>query len=51
MEIVIQHQIEKTYDTFQVKDPDNLTSDEVRTICSEMNVVGLLVNGKYYELR
>ncbi len=49
MIITIQHQIEKTIHTFDVEDPDNLTSIEVLVICSEMNVKGILVNGKYYE--
>ena len=49
MEITIQHQIEKTFHTFDVNDPDNLTSEEVRTICLDMNVVAILVNGRYYE--
>jgi len=49
MEITIQHQIEKTYHTFEVKDPDNLTAKEVGKISWEMNVVAILLNGKYYE--
>ena len=49
MEINIQHQTEKTSHTFSVVDPNNLTSIEVWTICSEMNVKAILVNGKYYE--
>ena len=49
MIITIQHQSEKTYHTFDVIDPNNLSSIEVSTICSEMNVKGILVNGKYYE--
>jgi hypothetical protein len=49
MEITIQHQSENTYHTFSVVDPNNLTAIEVWTICSEMNVRGILVNGKYYE--
>lgn len=51
MIITIQHQIEKTFHTFDVKDPDNLTSIEVWAICSEMNVKGILVNGRYYETK
>ena len=49
MEITLQHQIEKTLHTFDVNDPDKLTSEEVRMICWEMNVVAILVNGRYYE--
>lgn len=51
MEITIQHQTEKTMHTFDVADANNLTSTEVRAICTEMHVVGILVNGKYYERR
>ena len=51
MEIEIQHQSEKTYQTFNVADPNNLTSIEVWTICSEMNLIAILVNGRYYECR
>jgi len=49
MEITIQHQIEKTYHTFTVVNPDNLTNREVCTICTEMKVKAILVNGKFYE--
>ena len=49
MEISIQHQSEKTQHTFSVVDPNKLTCIEVRTICKEMNVKGILVNGNYYE--
>jgi len=48
MIISIQHQLEKTIHTFNVSDPEKLTSIEVLAICLEMNVVGILVNGKYY---
>ena len=51
MTITIQHQSEKTIHTFEVSDPNKLTSLEVWTICSEMNVKGILVNGKYYETK
>ena len=51
MIIGIQHQLEKTFHSFTVNDPDNLTSIEIWTICNEMNVTALLVNGKYYELK
>lgn len=51
MEITIQHQLEKTNHTFSVVDPNNLSSAEVCAICSEMNIKGILVNGKYYECR
>ena len=49
MEIKIKHQTEYTNHTFDVVDPKNLTSLEVRMICAEMNVQAILVNGKYYE--
>jgi len=49
MEIKIQHQSENTIHTFDVADPDKLTSIEVWAICNEMNVSAILVNGKYYE--
>ena len=49
MEINIQHQSEKTVHTFSVVDPNKLTAIEVWAICSEMHVMGILVNGKYYE--
>ena len=48
MTITIQHQTEKTYHTFRVVNPDNLTGIEVWAICTEMNVTAILVNGKYY---
>ena len=51
MSITIKHQIEKTIHRFDVKDPDNLASIEVWTICTEMNVKAILVNGKYYETK
>ena len=51
MIITIQHQLEKTLHTFDVINPDNLTSIEVWAICVEMNVSGILVNGKYYETK
>ena len=51
MIITIQHQSEKTIHTFNVVNPDKLTSIEVRTICFEMNVTAVLVNGKYYDIK
>jgi hypothetical protein len=48
MIIYIQHQIEKTIHTFDVVNPERLSSIEVWAICSEMNVAGILVNGMYY---
>ena len=51
MTITIQHQSEMTFHTFKVKDSDNLTYLEVRTICNKMNFIGLLVNGKYYKFK
>ncbi len=44
MEITIQHQIEKTFHTFDVNDPDKLTDEEVRMICWDMNVVAIFEN-------
>jgi hypothetical protein len=38
MEITIQHQIENTFHTFDVNDPDKLEAVEVWAICGEMNV-------------
>lgn len=49
MEITIQHQEEKTFHKFSVKDPNNLTSQEVRFICLEMGVQSLFVNGRFYK--
>ena len=51
MKITIQHQSEKTYHTFCVVDPNNLTGIEVWAICSEMNIKAILVNGKYWIFR
>lgn len=51
MKITIQHQEEKTYHTFDVVAPNKLSAIEVWTICSEMNVRAILVNGKYYEVK
>lgn len=48
MQLTIQHQSEKTIHTFSVADPNILTALEVRAICTEMNVTGILVNGRYY---
>lgn len=49
MEITIQHQVEKTFHTFEVLDPDNLTLEEVIFICEKMGVHSLFVNGKLYK--
>jgi hypothetical protein len=51
MIITIRHQIEYTIHKFHVKDPDNLALIEVWSICYEMNVKAILVNGKYYETK
>ena len=51
MEITIKHQTEFTNHTFDVVDPDKLASVEVWTICSEMNVMAILVSGKFYECK
>lgn len=48
MIITIQHQSEKTIHTFDVVNPERLSTIEVWAICSEMNVTGILVNGRYY---
>ena len=49
MQIKIQHQEDKIYYTFNVKDVYKLTSAEVNSICIKMGVKALFVNGKYYE--
>lgn len=49
--ITIQHQTEKTYHTFKVANPDKLTAMEVLTICGEMNVTAILINGRFYEAK
>ena len=49
MQIKIQHQEDKIYYTFKVKDANKLTSAEVNWICIKMGVKALFVNGKYYE--
>lgn len=51
MKITIQHQTEKTYHTFSVKNADSLTNNEVRDICEKMCVEAILVNGKYYQYK
>lgn len=48
MVIKIKHQEDKKEYTFKVKNSNKLNSDEVRKICSKMNVKAILVNGKYY---
>lgn len=50
MQIKIKHQEDKTEYSFKVKDADKLTSAEVKIICLKMQVIALLVNGKYYSL-
>jgi hypothetical protein len=49
MKITIKHQEEKTYHTYEVKDPNHLTSTEVRMICEKMGVETLFINGKIYK--
>ncbi|MNQ53367.1 hypothetical protein D3C85_674050 [compost metagenome] len=49
MQIKIQHQEDKNYYTFKVKDANKLTSAEVNRICIKMGVKALFVNSKYYE--
>jgi hypothetical protein len=51
MKIEILHQTERTLHVFEVKDPDRLLPVEVWTICNEMNVTAILVNGKYYQVK
>ena len=51
MKITIKHQTEYTNHTFDVVDPNKLSAIEVWTICTEMNVRAILVNGKYYEVK
>ena len=48
MKIEITHQEDKTIHKYNVLDPNNLTSIEVKRICSDMNVKAIFVNGKYY---
>jgi hypothetical protein len=47
--IQITHQLEKTKHTFLVINPDKLTPDEVKRICTKMEVTSLLVNGRFYK--
>ena len=49
MKINVTHQEEKTVYTFNVKNPDQLTSKEVSKICKKMNVKIILVNGRIYK--
>ena len=49
MKIKIQHQEDKIYYTFKVKDANKLTCVEVNRICTKMGVKALFVNSKYYE--
>lgn len=49
MKITIKHQMEGTYYTFSVSDPDRLTALEVMYICERMRVSAIFVNGKYYQ--
>lgn len=51
MEITIKHQSEYTNHTFDIVDPNKLTATELKMICLEMNVLAVLVNGKYYECK
>ena len=48
MEIKITHQEDKEIYTFNVKNPDQLTSKEVSKICKKMNVKIIFVNGRIY---
>ena len=49
MEITIQHQEEKTFHKFNVKDPNKLTYLEVSFICLKMGVQSLFGNGRFYK--
>ncbi len=51
MTITIKHQTEFTTHTFYVMNPNKLQPVEVWTICREMNVIAILVNGKYYQVQ
>ena len=51
MTITIKHQTEYTLHHFEVVDANKLQPIEVWTICNEMNVKAILVNGKYYECK
>lgn len=48
MLIKIIHQEDKIEYSFSVIDAGNLTTAEVKRICSKMGVKALLINGKYY---
>ena len=50
MRVTIQHQVERTFHTFKVKNADKLNKEEVHHICSTMNVETLFINGKIYKL-
>lgn len=50
MQIKIQHQEDKIYYTFKVRNANNLTSVEVKRICIKMSVKALFINGKYYTI-
>ena len=47
--ITLIHQTEQTTHTFTVADPAKLTGSEVATICAEMNVSAVFINGKFYQ--
>jgi hypothetical protein len=49
MRVTIQHQIEKTFHTFNVKNADKLNKEEVKHICHKMSVEKLFINGKFYQ--
>jgi hypothetical protein len=51
MKITITHQEDKEIYTFNVKNPDLLTSKEVSKICKKMNVKIIFVNGRIYKDR
>ena len=50
MELKITHPEDKQVFTFNVGNPDKLTTAEVTHICNEMGLIGIFVNGKIYKL-
>ncbi len=47
--ITIKHQLDRTFHTFLVVNPDKLTQEEVEHIKFKMGVSALFVNGKVYK--
>jgi hypothetical protein len=48
MIIEITHQEDKTIHKFKVLDDSNLTTKEIKIICTKMGVRALFIKGKYY---